>query len=317
MIDFRYHLISIVAVLLALSVGVVLGSGLIGEPLLDDIKSNVASLEGLLDERRAEVAALNSELEGHQRFAQEAAPYLLNGALRATNVVVIEFDGVNGGAVRDLREAIGAAGGTVVSRIEINERVQLLDQTDRDSLALALDSIISDDPDALRAELARVLGERMAAAATDGRSGGSSATAAVADLDALLEQLAADDYITLESADEGRVVPLDAAFVVIGGSADEPSYDVASFVTEFSRALTSTEAALVVTETAGSTWGLILAILDDGGVRERVASAAAVNEPVGRVAAVMGLARAVEGQPDHYGPGSGASSMIPEPTVAP
>lgn len=317
MIDFRYHLISIVAVLLALSVGVILGSGLIGEPLLDDIKSNVSSLEDLLDERRAEVAALNSELEGHERFAEEASPYLLSGALRGTDVVVIELDGVNGGAVRDIREAIGAAGGTVVSRIEINERVELPDQTDRDSLALALNSLISDDPDALRVELASVLGERMAAAATDGRFGGSSATAAVANLDALLEQLAADDYLTVESADEGRIVPLDAAFVVIGGSADEPPYDVAAFVTEFARTLTSTEAPLVVAETTESTWGLVLAILDDGEVRERVASAEGVNEPVGRVAAVMALSRAVEGQADHYGPGSGASSMIPEPTVAP
>lgn len=317
MIDFRYHLISIVAVLLALSIGVVLGSGLIGEPLLDDIKSNVAKLEGQLDERRAEIAELDSEISGQRRFAEEASPYLLGGALRGTDVVVIEVDPVEGGVVRDIRESIGQAGGTVVSRIEVNERVTLQDQTDRDSLALTLNVPIEDDPEALRVELARTLGEMMAAAATDGRSGGSSATAAVAALDELLGRLATDGYINVESADEGRIVPLDSAFVVIGGAPEEPPFDVAAFVTELSRAITSTEAPLLVAETSGSVWGMVLAVLDDGEVRDRVATAAAAEEVVGRVAAVMGLARAIDGEPDHYGRGSGTSSVIPAPTAEP
>ena len=317
MIDFRYHLISIVAVLLALSIGVVLGSGLVGEPLLEDIKSNVATLEKQLDERRAEIAALDSQISGHRQFAEEAAPYLLDGVLRATNVVLVEIDGVDGGVVRDMRESIGQAGGTVVTRIEINERVVLEDQTDRDSLALTLNSLVQDEPDVLRIELARTLGEMMAAAASDGRSGGSSATAAVNNLDSLLERLSTDDYITVETADEGRTVPLDAAFVIIGGADEEAPYDVGAFVTELSRAATSTTSPLLVSETGSSEWGMVLSILDDGEVRERVATATGVDDPVGRVATVLGLARAIDGEPDHYGRGSGASSIIPEPTAIP
>ena len=317
MIDFRYHLISIVAVLLALSIGVVLGSGLVGEPLLEDIKSNVATLEDQLDERRAEIARLDSQISGHNQFAEEATPYLIDGSLRGMNVVVVEIDGVEGGAVRDLRESVGQAGGTVVSRIEINERLALEDQTDRDSLALALNSLVQDDPDALRLDLAARLGNMLAAAASDGRSGGSSATAAVTELDALLERLATDDYITIESPDEGRVVPLDSAFIVIGGASEEARYDVAAFVTEFSGSLTSTGAPLVVSETGESKWGMVLAILDEGEVRDRVATVTDVDDPVGRVATVLGLARAIEGETDHYGRGSGASSIIPEPTADP
>lgn len=317
LIDFRYHLISIVAVLLALSVGVVLGSGLIGEPLLDDIKSNVANLESQLGERRAEVADLNSELSSQRRFAEEAAPYLLAGSLMGRSVVLIEIDGTDGGVVRDLRATVGEAGGVVVSRVEINERVALQDQTDRDSLALTLGSLIGDDPDSLRLELAGDLGAAMSAASTDGRFGESPAAAAAARLDALLMQLNENDFITLEQEGDGRIVPPDALFLVVGGAEEEARYDVSNFVTALSGALAEDDAPVMVTETSVSSWEIIDSVLDDGEIRDSVATSSGVDEVIGRIAAVLGLAAADHGEVDHYGRGPGASSIIPAPVASP
>jgi hypothetical protein len=316
-IDFRYHLISIVAVLLALSVGVILGSGLLGEPLLDDIKSNVEGLEDQLDRRRDEIADLTQEASEQRRFAEQAAPHLLAGVLEGVPVVVLELDGVDGDVVSDLRESIGAAGGTVASRIEINERVVLEDQTDRDSLALTLGASIGGDADELRVELAQALGDSMAAAATDGRGGGSSAASAVADLDALLSILADDGFITLDQETEGRPVPLGTAFVVIGGAPDEADYDVASFTSELAAAMTAKGASLVVAETSDSVWELVSSVLDAGELRDTVVTSFGVEDVVGRTATVMGLAHAIDGEVGHYGRGSGSERVIPDPTTSP
>ena len=45
MIDFRYHLVSLIAVFLAVALGIVIGTTALNEPILADIKNQVSALE--------------------------------------------------------------------------------------------------------------------------------------------------------------------------------------------------------------------------------------------------------------------------------
>jgi hypothetical protein len=63
-IDFRYHVVSIVAVFIALAVGIVLGSG----PLKDDIS-------GFLEDRTEQLAQEKVELQGEVSALRQDLAY--------------------------------------------------------------------------------------------------------------------------------------------------------------------------------------------------------------------------------------------------
>ena len=63
MIDFRYHVVSLVAVFLALAVGIVLGAGPLREELSTTLEEQVAEL-------RQERSELRAELEDEQRRSE-------------------------------------------------------------------------------------------------------------------------------------------------------------------------------------------------------------------------------------------------------
>ncbi len=72
MIDFRYHLISIVAVLLALSVGIVMGTGVLGGPALEILNDKVDSVSQRNDELNAEIDELTERIRSQEEFAKGA-----------------------------------------------------------------------------------------------------------------------------------------------------------------------------------------------------------------------------------------------------
>lgn len=305
MIDFRYHLVSIVAVLLALSIGIVLGTGALGGPLLEDLQSNVAELRSDIQARRAENAELRKQLDIETGFASAAEPFILEGALTDSSVVVVEFQGTPGTIGDEIRNAIAVAGGRVDVTVEILDKFRLDGEVDPDELALALSSVTG-DPDELRTEAAGEIGARMAQAAS-----GSAGTGATT----LLESLAEAGFVDIEREGDtaGPTIPEGAAFLVVGGSPEDAPFDVASFSLTLSTAIAAGDAPVLMCEPAESRWGLVETVRNDGDARDVVATADGVETPPGRVAAILGLSRATQEQVGHYGRGPGAGQFLPEP----
>lgn len=112
MYNLRYHVASLVAVFLALAVGLLLGTVVAERGMLTD--RSTALVEDLR-KRFDEITAANAELrEGLQRdraFAEEVEPLLLAGALEGRNVAIVVGTGrVDGlGAAQDALAAAGAA----------------------------------------------------------------------------------------------------------------------------------------------------------------------------------------------------------------
>ncbi len=307
MIDFRYHLVSIVAVLLALSIGIVLGTGILGDPLLDDIRSNVEELERDLAERRGVNDRLNNDLQEERAFLLEAEPYLVDGLLEERAVVIVEFEGTEGSIADELRASIELGDGSVSSTIEILDRFRLTDQLDSEALALAISSV-SGEPDVLREEAAVELGTRLAAAA-HGRAG-SGATALLADLQEA-------DFVDVERASEGvDPIPDGALFLIVGGGPEEPPYPKGGFSLALATTFGNEEVPVLVVEPLVSVWGMVEEIRDDDDASQVVATADGVQSASGRIAAVMGLGRIAEGEVVHLGRRPGADGILPQPTPA-
>ena len=120
MIDFRYHVVSIVAVFLALAVGIVLGSG----PLKDDIsgflEDRTAQLAQEKVELQGQVSDLRSDLEYNEQFAERVQPVLVDDLLTGHYVTLVILPDAEGDQVDAVQEAVSQAGGDIAERVDID-----------------------------------------------------------------------------------------------------------------------------------------------------------------------------------------------------
>lgn len=114
MIDFRYHLVSLISVFLALAVGIVLGAGPLKQPIGESLQSQVESLRtdrdnlrGQLEESRGDTTKLNS-------FVVAEAPSLLNEKLKGRTVSVIHAADADGDQLKAVNARLGDAGAAAV-----------------------------------------------------------------------------------------------------------------------------------------------------------------------------------------------------------
>lgn len=122
MIDFRYHLVSIVAVFLALAVGLVIGStALRGDVLtgLNAVSQHEKKVNGSL---YAHNAQLKARIAADDAFARAAEPRLLNGLLTGEHIVLVLAPGTDGSTVSGITSALAQAGATVTGEVMLSAR---------------------------------------------------------------------------------------------------------------------------------------------------------------------------------------------------
>ncbi len=117
MFDIRYHVISLVAVLLALGIGILLGTTLVERGLVAEQKSEIESLKKTFDEIKDRNKRLNSELKVYMDFASQAKEYLISGRLIGKSFAIISIAGAGEDTLAATKDSISSAGGTVVLNI--------------------------------------------------------------------------------------------------------------------------------------------------------------------------------------------------------
>ena len=81
MIDFRYHLVSIVAVFLALAIGIVLGSTELQGPTYNLLNQTTAKLQNEYDQASSQRDAAQQQANLGQNYAQAVEPVVLRDLL--------------------------------------------------------------------------------------------------------------------------------------------------------------------------------------------------------------------------------------------
>ena len=133
MIDFRYHLVSLASVLIALAVGIVLGAGPLKEDIGNTLTTEVTKL-------REEKASLRSQLDeasaGNQvqdDYATAVLPEVVADRLAGRSVAVVALPGSSSDLVDRTKDTLESAGALVVGDVTVK------------------DSWVSEDPDTLQA----------------------------------------------------------------------------------------------------------------------------------------------------------------------
>ena len=86
MINFRFHLVSLVSVFLALAIGLATGASIVNQGLVRAQKSQLSRLETRLRERGQQVDDARASADRWQRFAVDSESRAVQGRLRATPV---------------------------------------------------------------------------------------------------------------------------------------------------------------------------------------------------------------------------------------
>ena len=288
---FRQHLTTLVAVFVALAVGVVLGGGLLSD--VTEAASQPADAQA--DDATPQAAYTDS-------FTGAVAPALVAGRLADRSVALVTVPGADEQVVTSLTERVTAAGGAVSGRYDLTATMVGPDQkTLVDTLGSQL---MTQQKDAIAAEattydrIGQLLGLAVATGTPEGESTNGTGRA-------ILESLTGADLLTAPAEVERRA-PL--VLLVLG---DEPAAEggdaiLAGLVTGRARA---SAGVVVVGDTADGGEGQ-LGRLRAEPVSAQVATVDGVETTAGQVTSVLALARAVETDGGAFG-ASGADGPVP------
>lgn len=115
MITLRHHLLTIVAVFLALAAGIVLGGG-----PLSDVGPTAATSSGESD---ATPAGDRAQTDYTESVVSALGPATVGGRLADRSVAVVTVPGADEQVVTALTEQVAAAGGTVSARYDLSEDI--------------------------------------------------------------------------------------------------------------------------------------------------------------------------------------------------
>jgi hypothetical protein len=118
-IDFRYHIVSLVAVFLALGVGIVLGSGPLDEQIQGALQTQTNDLRGTQRELRTQVNDLQNQVGVGEQFAQEIIDPLTANQLTDRTVVMFTLPGTDKDIVDNARKVLERSGATVNGTVAI------------------------------------------------------------------------------------------------------------------------------------------------------------------------------------------------------
>ena len=155
MISWRYHVVSLVAVVLAFGLGILAGTSVLEDRFVAELQQNNRETR---QERDAAVALADL----YERFTVGLQPTLRDGVLVGESAVVVTMEGVDRPAQRTVDE-LTAAGVDVLATLQLTRR---LAETEIEENAAALEEILGlsgSDPETLRDEVVQALAVRLAA----------------------------------------------------------------------------------------------------------------------------------------------------------
>jgi len=312
LINFRFHLISLIAVFLALAVGVVMGYGVLGQPTVDTLQNRIDNVEARANRIKAE----NNELRGENNRLSDSmkavGTFAVTSRLDNSSVVPVAVRGVNEESVVDTVRLARDGGATAPGVIWLEKKWGLDNPDDVAELA-AIVGTQSTTRASVRDAAARALATRL-----------SSGPAAGAKTD-LLAELADAKFLALDEVDGVRFDP--ATFdgrgsarsvqLLIGGT--DASVPAARSTVPLARALVALSVPVVVADAwreveGGPGRGAGLEeILGDEQLRSAVATLDDLDLPDGPLTTVLVLGdRVGQGVIGHYGIGTGADHAMPE-----
>ena len=306
MISFRQHVVTIVAIFLALALGLLAGSAFIQPKLVDTLQSRLDQQVNTIDDLRGQVTDLGGQVDAQQGFADAALPHLTEGLLTGQDVVVVAQEGVEDTVVARTRQALNQAGSTVLV-LEARSSLAPKDPDAQKALAELL-GLPGADPSELAGDAAQALADRLAA-------GSDRASPADADL---LGALLNEGYLAplgsgVSDASLAAIGgPGQAVVVLSGGQAEDPTMSPEDFAVPLTERLTELGMPVAAGESEGTRWPFVELLR--AGSLEGLVTVDNLDGSMGGAALVLALQdRLTNGDGGDFGVKDGAAPLPPLP----
>lgn len=302
MISFRYHLVTIVAVFLALGLGLLAGTTVINRVLVNRLRSQTDQATARADAAERARVELQDEVKA-------LVPSIVADKLLSTNAVIVTYEGSDGTTLDQAQASLRAAGANVLGVLPITSRVN--DPGATKSLAKILGVPASTPRAILQQTLATQLAHRLSGA-TPHNAGGPGD---------LLNQLISDGFIrkgdtspqTLKEIGQGGQV-----VVAVSGGGPKPSPQPAAFMVPLVEQLVG-ETPVAAGEPSNSSNGLVTLLRTDGTLNEgQLVTVDDLDRQIGGAALVLGLEQLMRSPANGGGSyGLDAGTLIPTPSPTP
>lgn len=310
MIDFRYHLVSLIAVFLAVALGIVIGTTQLNGSVLDGLEGQVNALTDEKDTLQAQANNLTEQLAQDDAYDAAVAPLIVADQLLGSSVLlIVTDDAVSSETVDQTTSLLAASGAELTGTLRL--QAAFTDPQNAPDLqeyvtGLGLPAGITlpetDDTPTLVASL---LSQVLIRPVDEGSTQPSSALTTV---------LAGLSVLGAVATDSGEVAAADQALILTSGAfTDEDADARLSMLVALAVALDSAGSGAVVAgdATADVEGGLVAALRSDPSAVSAVSTVNNVDAAAGRVAALMALPAERTGQSGSYGVGEDRVPLPP------
>jgi hypothetical protein len=307
MVNFRFHIVSLTAVFLAIAIGIAVGATVVDRATVDALKNRLDAVERRVDRTDGENARLEHDLGTWARFADEAGAEAVADRLRDVPVLVIGVQGIRREPLDGLRGSLAAADARLQGTLWLTSRLRLEKPEDVTALAAILGNSQRSPDTIRRAAVTRLVGAL---------TGTESSSFLVA-----LRDAAFVEY----DPPEGRVLDLTAVplpgtlFVVM--STFEPDVPNDQLAVPLTAQLARTGGPRVLAAEPGEDASgrrpaqravFVGPLRQDPAVTGLLSTVDNVEDFRGRFAAVYALRDLARGKVGHFGVGPGVSGPVPQ-----
>ncbi|QGK70580.1 copper transporter [Allosaccharopolyspora coralli] len=307
MISVRYHIVSLAAVFLALTVGILLGSTSVSERLLTTVGGQRDALGQEVEQLRSERDALRGQLAAAEQFGTSVAPTAVRDQLRSRTITLV----TTGDAPDEQREAVkrtlADAGARVTGEVQLTDG--FADPNRADELRRVVTQLLPAGVQLPPASDPGTLAGGLLGSLTLAGSGNAGAQPSPEERAAALGGLTEGGFVRVAQ----DIEPAELAVVVTGSgqSGDQDrAATIARFATEMDRA--GQGAVLAGSRAAAESRGPIGVVRADSTMASALSTVDNVGSAPGRVATVLALREQTEGRSGQYGVAEGAQGPSPD-----
>jgi hypothetical protein len=336
LIDFRYHLVSIVAVFLALAVGIVLGSTEFQPKALSILQSTSNSVKSQLSVASAQRDAYAAKAGAADTFLQTSESLLLGQGhlLEGQKVVLVTEPGAPDPIIEGVKKAAAAAGATVTGQVALQQAFNDLSGATQSTLSSVNGSIANVDGTAFapptdpqttyQQQAAQLIATAVlatpaaAAAPPQGQPAAGPTPLSPASAQTLLKAYAQAGFLTISGTptDQANLVVIVAPGSVPAAGASDPANEVLVAIAQQFAAASDATVAVGSTGTSGQP-GSAISVLRSSSASSAVSTVDNADTTQGQITVMQAIAAVLAGgKPGSYGISGAAVSPVPVPTPA-
>jgi hypothetical protein len=311
MINFRFHLVSLIAVFLALGLGILVGSTVVDQVIVDRLDREISSVSHESNQIKSDNSALKDQVSKLNDFLKKSAAYSVQQRLISAPIAIIAEKGIDSGAVNAVLAQVRAAGADVPGVLWLDDKWKL--DSVKDLTALHTAAKVTGSAPAARVAAMRALVTRLA----EPQPAGARARIDV------IEPLRSAGFLDFTGGKKAALTafpehPSRVLFLTGPDSDLAGTNSMIDLVTPFVAAKVPTVVAEVYdakakdgTKSVPKRGAAIAPVRNDPSLAKQVTTLDDAEMLQGTITAVISLEQVADGIVGHYGYGEGAGDVVP------